>query len=120
MSGIHRAPTRAEQVTLGTRIEVRARFDLLPETVPAIRYFHHRVARIGVAIESHMEGGEIVLAYRLSVADAIELGYTYHGTDDLFLALVSTYPALHPTPAALRRRIAELEEEYSWMKRIAS
>lgn len=110
---------RSEHLSLFFRFRVTTRIQLHPENEVLIRALATRLAALGSPPEIRVEGGELVLDYELTIADALSLE-TSNPAGDLFAALCEAFPELATRPEALRRRIDDLESEYRRLQRIAS
>lgn len=111
---------RSEHLTLGFRFPASARIEILPANNELIRGFLRRLAELGIQTEIRVDGSELVLAYEVTIAEALVIGYNEVAPDELFFALSDAFPELGREPEALRRRIARLEGEYRRVQRIAS
>lgn len=110
---------RAEHLSLFFRFPALTRVALLPENEVLIRRLSARLASLGLGAELQIEGGDLLLRYELSIADALSLEVA-DPAGDLVTSLCEPYPELATRPDALRRRIDELQAEYSRLQRMAS
>lgn len=110
---------RSEHLSLFFRFPVTSRIQLLPGNEMLVRSLSGRLDALGIHPEVRMDAGELLLAYELTIADALSLGFE-DPVGELIRALTEACPELATRPEALRRRIAELEAEYRRLQRIAS
>lgn len=105
---------------LGTTFHARVVFDATPLNEPYIAELRGRLAKMAIPAEAELRAGEMEIAFYPTVAEAFALGYNRFAPDELFLALVESYPELGVDPDALQTRIHELEDEYIRAQRRAS
>lgn len=105
---------------LGTTFHARVVFDATPLNEPYIAELRGRLAKMAIPAEAELRAGEMEIAFYPTVAEAFALGYNRFAPDELFMALVDSYPELGTEPDALEARVHELEDEYIRAQRRAS
>lgn len=109
----------SEHLSLFFRFPTRTRIELRPANETLIQDLSARLSELAIPRDIRMEGGDLILLYELTIADALALS-AGAATDDLFLALVEAFPELATRSDALRQRLGDLEAEYRRLQRIAS
>lgn len=110
---------RSNHLSLFFRFPARRRIRPSPENGGLIEDLSAKLAALGILPEIRIKGGDLLLLYDATIADALALGLD-EPVEELFLALVDAFPELAAEPDALRRRLATLEGEYRRLQRIAS
>jgi CheY-like chemotaxis protein len=110
---------RSEHLSLFFRFPTSTRVELHPGSEMLVRGLSARLAALGVQPEVELDGGDLLLRYELSIADALSLE-SADSAAELFTALREAFPELAARPEALRRRIGELQSEYRRLQRLAS
>lgn len=105
---------------LGTTFHARVVFAANPLNEPYIAELRGRLAKMAIPAEAELRAGEMEIAFYPTVAEAFALGYNRFAPDELFMALIDSYPALGTRPEALQARVHELEDEYIRAQRRAS
>lgn len=113
-------PLQPSDLRLRTRFAVEVRWEFSSYTDGMVRYFHRRLLQRGIRVSAALIGSDLVLAYELSIEDALALGYNQAGPGQLESALIASHPELAADPEGLRMRVEELARLYSWSQRIAS
>jgi hypothetical protein len=75
---------------------------------------------MAIPSEIQVRQGELIVSCYPTIAEAFALGINRFAREELYFALIDGYPELGRDPAALRKRIHELEDEYMRMERRAS
>lgn len=102
---------RAQDLRPESVFPAAARFGDLPQNREPLREFLGGLARRGIRPLLSREDGDVVVRYRLSVADALALGYDRHAPDELASALEDAFPEMCAESEALRERVAALREQ---------
>lgn len=110
---------RSEHLTLFFRFPMTTRIQLQPGNEAHVRTLNARLAALGIQPELHLEAGDLLLRYEVTIADALSVGIE-DGAGEVVRALEEAFPELATRPEALRDRVAELEAEYRRLQRIAS
>lgn len=110
---------RSEHLSLFFRFVASARIDLHPANEPLIQGIVARLRGRDIHPDIRVEGGELVVEYEITIADAFSLA-TEDPAEDLCNALSQAFPELATRPEPLRQRIGTLEAEFRRLQRIAS
>jgi CheY-like chemotaxis protein len=110
----------ARHLTLGTTCYVRVAFDVVPQNDPYIAELRAQLHKMAIPSEIQVRQGELIVSCYPTIAEAFALGINRFAREELYFALIDGYPELGRDPAALRKRIHELEDEYMRVERRAS
>ena len=110
----------ARHLSLGTTCYVRVAFDVVPQNDPYIAELRAQLDKMAIPSEVQVRQGELIVSCYPTIAEAFALGINRFAREELYFALTEGYPELGRDPAALRKRIAELEDEYMRIERRAS
>ena len=110
----------ARHLTLGTTCYVRIVFEVVPQNDPYIAEQRAQLDKMAIPAEVQLREGELIVSCYPTIAEAFALGINRFAREELYFALTEGYPELGRDPAALRKRIAELEDEYMRVERRAS
>lgn len=110
---------RSQHLSLFFRFPVTSRIELQPGSEMLVRSLSGRLGALGIQPEIQMAGGDLMLRYELTIADALSLS-SDDTAGELFASLCEAFPELAARPDDLRRRISELESEYRRLQRLAS
>lgn len=102
-----------DDITLETRFPARIRFWAHPLNRIAIANYRERLRQRGIVPRTEREGDDLVLAFRVSIEQALALGWNRYAPDELRCSLQHAFPELRQDDAALRRRIRTLEQRFA-------
>lgn len=112
-----RTRMRPEDLTLDTEFEGAIRIEDTPLNERTLKDMLSRLEQMGIHARSVRDGADVVLRMRLSVEEALRLGFNRHVPEELAFALEDALPALGKDRIRLRRRVRELEWEYEGLRR---
>lgn len=110
----------ADDLTLATQFDAEAHFENTRENRPVIEEFRGRLLARDLVPGVRVDNEQLVISYRLSIADALAIGYNEAVVDELRFALEDAFPELKHQPESVARRIRELEYLWGIRRRKAS
>lgn len=110
-------PMTPEDLTLDTEFDGAIRIEDTPLNERTLKDILSRLETVGVHARSVRDGADVVLRMRLTVEEALRLGFNRHVPEELALALEDAIPALGKDRIRLRHRVRELEWEYEGLRR---
>lgn len=108
---------RVEDLSLDTEFEAVIRIEDTPPNERTLQGILGQLERMGIHARSVRDGVDVVLKARITIEEALRLGYNRHVPEELALALADVYPSLAGEPLRLRHRIRELEWRYEGLRR---